>query len=84
VNWNPRFVEWWQRRFWQPTHHDYNESVRAIYGGPERRRDARGFPLSASGQPIEAVCAACGLPMITLDDESYMHDCDCLHRKVRA
>lgn len=45
----------------------------------KERRDARGFPLSSHGIAIEAVCAACQTPLITTDDESFMHDCDCRH-----
>jgi len=39
-----------------------------------------GFPRSQSGHTIHAVCAACGLPLITTDDEAFMHDCQCIHQ----
>jgi hypothetical protein len=45
-----------------------------------QKSDDRGFLLSKSGHPIEAVCGACGCPMITTDGEGFMHDCDCMHR----
>jgi hypothetical protein len=46
----------------------------------ETSRDARGFPLAKPGIPIEARCAACSMPMVSTDDEYFIHDCDCMHR----
>jgi hypothetical protein len=48
------------------------------------RRDARGFPLSSHGVPIEAVCAACRVPMTSFGEDSFIHDCDCFYSAPSA
>lgn len=60
----------------------WNEAARRARSAPEPaavQRDARGFPLVNGKIPVEAVCAACQLPMVTTDDEYFLHDCDCMN-----
>lgn len=48
------------------------------------RTDSRGFRLSSLGHPIEAICGSCSTPLITHDDEWFMHDCDCMKSPVKS
>jgi hypothetical protein len=63
---------------------DFIAAAIAEQSPDEPTRDPRGFPLSSHGMPIEALCAACGLPMVTVDEETFIHDCECLYSAPSA